>query len=167
MSTVTSRRTLLGVGLTAATAAVAIGAARAGGVLDDALRAVGAEPHPEPDPGDTRRIGRAATAQAVLIAAIDTTIGAHPDLEADLRPLRLVADEQLVAVGGRLDATSAGPPPDDPADAVAELARLAVESALGREDDAVATPSSEVARVLASMSAGLSQLAEILGTVRT
>lgn len=161
-----SRRTLLGAGLTAATVAVAVGAARAGGVLDDALRAVGAEPHPEPDPGDTRRIGRAATAQASLIAAIDATIGTHGDLERDLRPLRVVADEQLVAVGGRLAATSAGPPPDDPADAVAELARLAVESARDREDDAVSAASTDVTRVLASMSAGLSQLAVALGSVR-
>jgi hypothetical protein len=162
---VTSRRALLGAGLTAATAAVAIGAARAGGVLDDALRAVGAEPHPEPDPGDTRRIRRAATAQAALIATIDATIGAHGDLESGLRPLRVVADEQLVAVGGRLAATSAGPPPTDPAAATAELATLAAESAAAREDDAVSAASPEVARVLGSMSAGLSQLAEAFGGV--
>lgn len=150
-----------------ATAAVAVSAARAGGVLDDALRAVGAEPHPEPDPGDTRRIRRAATSQAVLLVAIDATIGAHQDLEGSLRPLRLVADEQLVAVGGRLDATSPGPPPNDVAEAVAELSRLAVESAEDRSDDAVSAASPEVARVLGSMSAGLSQLAQALGTVAT
>ena len=109
-----SRRTLLGTGLTAATAAAVVVAARAGGVLDDGLRVLGVEPHPEPDPGDTRRLRRAATAQAVLIAAIDATIGEHGDLESKLDPLRLVADEQLVAVGGRLDATSAGPPPAEP-----------------------------------------------------
>lgn len=160
-----SRRTLLGTGLTAATAAAAIVAARAGGVLDDGLRALGAEPHPEPHPGDTRRLRRAATAQAALIAAIDATIGEHGDLKSDLRPLRLVADEQLVAVGGRLDATSAGPRPKDPRDAVAELSRLAAESARDREDDAVSAASPDVARVLASMSAGLSQLAKALGLI--
>ena len=160
-----SRRTLLGTGLTAATAAAVIVAARAGGVLDDGLRVLGAEPHPEPDPGDTRRLRRAATAQAVLIAAIDATIGEHGDLETKLRPLRLVADEQLVAVGGRLDATSAGPISADRQDAVSELSRLAAESAEAREDDAVTAASPDVARVLASMSAGLSQLASSLGLV--
>ncbi len=160
-----SRRTVLGTGLTAATVAAAVVAARAGGVLDDGLRVVGAEPHPEPDPGDTRRLARAATAQAALIAAIDATIGEHGDLEKDLRPLRLVADEQLVAVGGRLDATSAGPPPPEPMAATAELSRLAVESSEAREDDAVTAASPDVARVLASMSAGLSQLATSLGLV--
>ena len=124
-----SRRALLGTGLTAATAAVAIAAARAGGVLDDALRGVGVEPHPEPDPGDTRRLSRAAAAQAGLIAAIDATIDQHSDLESGLGPLRLVADEQLVAVSGRLAATDAATPPTDAKDAAAELARLAADSA--------------------------------------
>ena len=156
---------MLGTGLTAATAAAAVVAARAGGVLDDGLRLLGAEPHPEPDPGDTRRLARAATDQSVLIASIDATIGEHGNLESDLRPLRLVADEQLVAVGGRLDATSAGPPPPEPRAAVTELSRLAAESAEAREDDAVTAASTDVARVLASMSAGLSQLATSLGLV--
>ena len=156
---------VLGTGLTAATAAAAVFAARAGGVLDDGLRVLGAEPHPEPDPRDTSRLARAATDQAVLIAAIDATIGEHGDLERDLRPLRLIADEQLVAVGGRLDATSAGPPPRDPNAAATELSRLATESAEAREDDAVAAASPDVARVLASMSAGLSQLATSLELV--
>ena len=136
-----------------------------GGVLDDGLRVLGAEPHPEPDPGDTRRLQRAATAQAVLIAAIDATIGQHGDLKSKLRPLRLVADEQLVAVSGGLDATSAGPVPTDRQDAVAELSRLAAKSAEARADDAVSAASPDVARVLASMSAGLSQLTSSLGLV--
>ncbi len=160
-----SRRTVLGTGLTAATVAAAVVGARAGGVLDDGLRVLGAEPHPEADPSDTRRLARAATAQAVLIASIDATIGEHGELESALRPLRLVADEQLVAVGGRLDATSAGPPPQDPRAAATELSRLATESAEAREDDAVSAASTDVARVLASMSAGLSQLASSLGLV--
>jgi hypothetical protein len=162
-----SRRTLLGSGLTVATVAVAVVAARAGGVLDDAFRAVGVEPHPEPDPGDTRSLRRAATVQAVLIATIDATTSAHPELERGLNPLRLVADEQLVAVGGSLAATSVGPAPANPKDAIAELSRLAFDSAEAREDDAVTAASPDVARVLASMSAGLSQLATAFGVVRS
>jgi hypothetical protein len=160
-----SRRTMLGTGLTAATAAVVVVAARAGGVLDDTLRFLGAEPHPEPDPGDTRRLERAATAQAALVAAIDATIGAHDDLAGRLRPLREVADEQLTAVGGSLAATSAGPVPPSPRAAATALSRLASESADAREDDAVAAASTDVARVLASMSAGLSQLAASLAVI--
>ena len=160
-----SRRTLLGTGLTVATVGAAVVAARVGGVLDDALRAVGVEPHPEPDPGDTRRLARAATAQAVLVATIDATIGEHGDLESQLRPLRVVADEQLVAVGGDLATTSVGPAPADARDATAELSRLASESAKGREKDAMSAASTDVARVLASMSAGLSQLAKSLALV--
>ena len=162
-----SRRTLLGSGLTVATAAAAVVAARAAGVLDDALRGVGVEPHPEPDPGDTRRLERAATAQAVLVASIDASIGAHPGLEGGLNPLRVVADEQLVAVGGSLAATSVGPAPADPKDAAAELSRLASDSAEDREDDAVSAVSPDVARMLAAMSAGLSQLAAALEVVRS
>ena len=160
-----SRRTLLGAGLTAATVVAAVGAAKAGGVLDDALRGLGAEPHPEPDPGDTRRLARAATAQAALIAAIDATIAQHGDLEPKLKPLRLVADEQLVAVGGRLDTTDVSPASDDPRAATAALAQMAADSAAARETDAVSAASTDAARVLASMSAGLSQLAAALGLV--
>jgi hypothetical protein len=101
----------------------------------------------------------------VLVATIDATIGDHGNLESQLRPLRVVADEQLVAVGGNLAATSVGPAPADPGDATAELSRLASESAGAREDDAVSAASTDVARVLASMSAGLSQLATSLGLV--
>jgi hypothetical protein len=160
-----SRRTMLGAGLTAATVTAAVGAARAGGVLDDALRGLGAEPHPEPDPGDTRRLTRAATAQAGLLAAIDATIAAHQDLKPKLEPLRLVADEQLVAVGGRLAAADVGPASGDPRTAAAELSEMAADSAKARETDAVSASSPEAARVLASMSAGLSQLAASLGLV--
>ncbi len=162
-----SRRSLLGSGLTVATVAAAVVAARAGGVLDDALRGVGVEPHPEPDPDDTRRLKRAAIDQATLVASIDATVGAHPELEGDLNPLRVVADEQLVAVGGSLAATSVGPAPADPEDAAAELSRIASDSAEARENDAVAAASPDVARVLASMSAGLSQLAAAFGVVRS
>lgn len=160
-----SRRTLLGAGLTAATVAAAFGAARAGGVLDDALRGVGVKPHPEPDPGDTRRLARAARDQAALIAALDATIEAHGDLKPKLSPLRLVADEQLVAVGGRLDATDVGPADDDPRAAAAELSKMAADSASARGEDAVDASSPDAARVLASMSAGLSQLAASFGLV--
>jgi hypothetical protein len=158
-----SRRTLLGAGLTVGTAAVVIGVARAGGVLDDALRTLGAEPRPKPDPGDTFRLSRAATAQSLLIASIDATVAEHRGLERDLESLRVVADEQLVAVGGRATTDDVPTPPADPAAAAATLSRLAADSAEAREDDAVSAASPDVARVLASMSAGLSQLARKLG----
>ncbi|MGI9084330.1 MAG: hypothetical protein ACR2FE_03455 [Aeromicrobium sp.] len=154
-----SRRALVGTGLTAATAAVVVVTARVGGVLDDVLRGLGSEPHPEPDQGDVRRLRRASTAQAALIASIDATIDRHGRLAGDLQPLRVVADEQLVAVGGRVTSTEAPDVPPGRRAATAELSLLAAASAEAREDDAVSAASPDVARVLASMSAGLSQLA--------
>lgn len=160
-----SRRTLLGAGLMTATAAVVVGTARTAGVLDDVLRGLGAEPHPEPDPGDTRRLGRAATGQAALIASIDATTTRHPGLVGALKPLRQVADEQMVAVGGRSRATVADTAPSDRAEALAALSGSAADAARAREKDAVASVSPDVARVLAAMSAGLSELSRAFGEV--
>jgi hypothetical protein len=159
-----SRRTLLGAGLTTATAAVAVATARAAGVLDDVLRGLGAEPHPEPDPGDARRLARAATDQAALMASIDATTSQHLDLTIALKPLRLVADEQLVAVGGRTEADVAAAPGDRTA-ALAALSRVASDASRAREKDAVSAVSPDVARVLASLSAGLSQLSRAIGEI--
>jgi hypothetical protein len=158
-----SRRTLLNAGLTAGAAAGVVVVAGSSGVLDEILRGLGAEPHPEPDPGDTRRLRRAATAQGLLIASMDATIAAHGGLKGTLQELRVVADEQLVAVGGRVATTDVAASPADPVAAAAALARLAAASAEEREDDAVTAASPEVARVLASMSAGLTQLARAFG----
>lgn len=157
-----NRRTVLGTGVTALAATSVVLTARAAGVLDDALRGVGVVPHPEPDPGDTRRLRRAAVAQAGLITAIDATITAHEELTDDLQRLRVVAEQQLVAVGGRLGAEGVAIADDDLGVAVTALARMAADSAESREDDAVSAVSLAVARVLASMSAGLSQLADEL-----
>lgn len=154
----------MGAGLTTATAAVVVGTARAAGVLDDALRGLGAEPHPEPDPGDARRLGRAATDQAALIASIDATTTQHPDLVGPLKPLRLVADEQMVAVGRRTQAKVAAAPGDRAA-ALAALAGSAADAGQAREKDAVGAVSPDVARVLASLSAGLTELSRALGEV--
>ena len=103
----------------------------------------------------------------MLIATIDASIGGHPRARGRLSPLRVVADEQLVAVGGSLAATSVGPAPADARDATAELARLAFDSAERPRKRAVSAASPDVARVLASMSAGLSQLATAFGAVRS
>lgn len=157
-----SRRTLLGSGLTVGAAAGAVVVARATGVLDDVLRGLGAEPRPEPDPGDTRRLARAATDQAALVAAIAATSAEHDRFADGLTLLRVVAEEQLTAVGGGTPAADATVP-DDGEEAAAALTRAATKAAEVREDDAVAAVSPEVARVLASMSAGLSQLARQLG----
>lgn len=156
---------LLGATVAGVATAGGVAAARGTGVLDDALRRLGANPHPEPDLGDARRVRRAADAQAALIASIDATILKHRDLEDSLKPLRVIADEQLVAVGGRLPSTDVGSISGDRKDAAAALSQSSADSAEAREDDAVVAVTPEVARVLASMSAGLSQLAAAFGAI--
>jgi hypothetical protein len=161
-----SRRTMLATGLAGVVVAGAAGVASGTGTLDDVLRGLGAKPHPEPDPGDKRRLRQAADAQAVIIATIDATVTTHGDLEDDLKPFRVIADEQLVAVGGRLASTDVAGVSSDRKEAAAKLSQLAFDSAEGRANDAVSAASPDVARVLASMSAGLSQLAVAIGAIR-
>ena len=129
---------------------------------------VGAEPHPEPDPGDTRRLERAATAQAVLIAVHRRHDRRAPRPRG--RPATRFASSPTSSSSRWAAAwprPASGPAPADPKDAAAELSRLAADSAEAREDDAVSAASPDVARVLASMSAGLSQLATVPGAGRT
>ena len=71
----------------------------------------------------------------------------------------------MVAVGGRTQAKVAAAAPGDRAAALAALSGSAADAAQAREKDAVAAVSPDVARVLASMSAGLSELSRALGEV--
>lgn len=114
-------------------------AAERAGVLDDALRAGGVDPVPQPDPGDERRLVAVRTTLSGVLAAAEAQ---------DSPAVAALVREQLDALGGA-DATATAPVPrlgvtlQDAADQV-EAACL----------DAV---SPDLAQVLASVSAGLLQ----------
>ncbi len=151
-----TRRVLLGTGAFVAGAAAFVGGAQLTGRLDDVADALGVDPRPEPDPRDTRLVRRAATVSAGLLAALEVTAARHPALA--LAPLIAVAREQVAAVGG---APSDGLPPpaaaDEPDDAVRGLEALYTAASRARASDSDRAASPDLARVLASMAAGLSQ----------
>ncbi|WP_187271823.1 hypothetical protein [Aeromicrobium terrae] len=157
-----SRRTLLTAGIVVAAAGGAAAIGRATSTLDDVLRALGAQPHPEPDPGDMERVSRAARDQAVIVATLSAVAEQHRDASAQVKPLITLANDQLDAVGGSTANTDVAAPEGDRGTALTAVARLAARSARAREQDAVTAESPEVARLLASMAGGLAQLARTL-----
>lgn len=157
-----SRRTLLGTGIVVAAAGGAAAIGRATSTLDDVLRGLGAQPHPEPDPGDVKRISRAARDQAVIVATLSAVVEQHRAATAQIKPLIVLATDQLDAVGGSAANVDVAVPEGDQGTAITAVARLAARSARVREQDAVTAESPEVARLLASMAGGLAQLARTL-----
>jgi hypothetical protein len=157
-----SRRTLLTAGIVVAAGGGAAAIGRATGTLDDVLRGLGAQPHPEPDPGDVQRIARAAGDQAVIVASLSALSAKHGGTSLRVEPLIKLATDQLDAVGGSTANVDVAGPGADRRVAVTAVARLAARSARAREQDAVTAESPEVARLLAAMAGGLAQLARTL-----
>jgi hypothetical protein len=124
-------------------------------VLDDALRGVGIRPHPEPVPGDVRRLTDAGDAAQVLLGNIGAALsasGVTGDERRFLARARAIVAQQAEAVGASSLGTPAGAP------SVESVITLAKATADERAADAFASVSPEVAEVLASMAAGLDQL---------
>ncbi len=138
-----------------------IGGAHATHRLDDLADAVGLKPKPQPDPADDRLLRSAATAQAALLAAVEATAARHTALE--LAQFVAIGREQLDALGGSTAATDITPPPDDQAAALTALVTAYRSESSARAKQATAAASPELARVLASMSAGLFQCARTVG----
>jgi hypothetical protein len=149
-----TRRVLIGTGVAVVGAGGLLVAAEATERLDDVADAVGLDPKPEPDPGDTRILRRAATATAALLASVEATAAAHPTLA--LAPVAVVVREQLAAIGSAT-APAAAAPPADAAAAVDALAAALDTVRKERRRDALAAGSPALVRVLASMSAGHAQ----------
>ncbi|WP_162248839.1 hypothetical protein [Aeromicrobium sp. Root472D3] len=149
-----TRRVLIGTGVAVVGAGGLLVAAEATGRLDDVADAVGLDPRPEPDPGDTRILRRAATATAALLAGVESTAAAHPELALD--PVAAIVREQLAALGGATPPASPAPPADVAA-AVDALATALDAARTDRRRDALAAGSPALVRVLASMSAGHAQ----------
>lgn len=146
-----SRRVVVGGGV----AVVAAGAGlHVAGRDDDVLRALGARPRPMPDAADSRLLERAAADQAALA----TSVEGLRDVETD--DLVTVLRTQLQGLGGAPDgAPSPSTTSSDVATVVADLNRTAGR----RQTDALAAVSPDLARVLASLAAGQSQVARTLG----
>ncbi len=162
-----TRRVLLGTAAGVAAGAALVGGARLTGRLDDVADAVGLDPKPEPDPRDTRLVRRAARAAAGLVAAVEATASRHPDLATALAPLAIIGREQVAAVdGGPTATTDPITPPEAPDEAVRALETLCSTSSTERAADCGTAVSPDLARVLASMSAGLAQAATILRGLR-
>lgn len=158
-----SRRAVLGASLAGGLGAAGFAAQRAG-VLDDALRAVGVRPHAEPDPGDVTLLADAAQAQRELLALVDQISQQRGDSE--LSDIRRILGEQLAAVSNDPETPASPYPtvapttlPSDDDDALASFAERAESVAAERAGGAVAAGSLAVSKVLASMAAGLDQVA--------
>jgi hypothetical protein len=143
--------------------AVGVGARRAA-VLDDALRAVGVRPHTEPDPRDVTLLADAAQGQRELLALADQISQQRGD--AELNDIRRILGEQLAAVSDDPQSPASPYPtvaparlPSDDDDALASFAKRAESGAAERASGAVAAGSLAVSKVLASMAAGLDQVA--------
>lgn len=157
-----SRRVFLGTGAVVAGGAAFLGVANATHTLDDAARALGVEPKPEPDPQDDRIVRRAARDLGALLATVRATADRHPDLE--LSRLEKIGREHVASVGGR----EAAPPtvPTSQGKAVEALERAYAAASRARAAEAQQAFSPDLTRVLASMAAGLAQCAAAAGSLR-
>src|SRR5690348_5758244 len=151
-----SRRAALQLGVVAGGVGVAGLAAQRAGVLDDGLRALGFRPHSEPDPHDVSLLTEAAAGQVKLLADLDAV--SQDRSPAAVANLRAVLREQLAAVSDDPStAPTGGTPVSAEADIVAFIERVEATAA-ARPDGALTAGSLAVAKVLASMSAGLEQV---------
>ncbi len=128
-------------------------------VLDDGLRAIGVRPHAEPDPHDVALLAEAAAGQAQLLAAWDA-LGDGESPTSDGAALRAVLSQQLAAVSDQPSAnpSPSKPQPGDDTDVTAFAERVEATAA-ARADGALSAGSLAVVKVLASMAAGLEQVA--------
>jgi hypothetical protein len=155
-----TRRVLLGTGAAVVVSAGALTAAGLTHRLDDVADAVGIDPKPLPDPEDSRILRRASSETATLLATVEATAAAHPDL--GLADLEGIGRRHLAALGGTSAATDVAAPPVDRADALTAL----VYASTRRATDAGAAFSPALVRVLASMSAGHAQASRRLRDAR-
>ncbi len=155
-----SRRVVLA-GAGSSLLALGAGALYGTGRHDDVLRALGARPRPVADPSDVDRVRRAAAEHDDLLTAA-RGVDAPEDLVA-------ILTEQRDALSGDAGPQESATPVVDPQVAqapratTAEVAALVSLVARRRADDAVEAVAPDLARVLASLGAGLAQVAAALG----
>lgn len=152
---VMSRRGALGVGLGVVSAGVALHVA---GVDDDALRAFGVVPHPEPDPADAALVRRAVREQRGLTMRLGLLLRDRPDVARRAPSVLRAARAQLSQLGGRLPSGEVGVQ----GVGLDELVRDFDAAGRARSSDALKASDTALASVLASMSAGHAQIARTL-----
>ena len=161
---VISRRALLGTGAATVAVAAGLGGAALGHRLDDLARRVGIEPHPEPDPADDRLIARVAADQNTLLARVEATAVKHTALRLD--PFVAISTSHARAVGVAGAVPDVPAPPANRDQAVRALVGAYSTASRARAADSAKATSPALARVLASMSAGLAQCAVAVGDLR-
>ena len=136
-----TRRTIF-----AAVLAVGVGGLFLSGKADDALRTVGLSPAPEARESDQQLV-IAAIADNRELLAVGTSLGAH--IAAG------ILHQQIEALGGSIEPVAA-----DPAvSSLAQFKAMLKARSQQRQQDAVSAASSDLAQTLASLAAGLAQLA--------
>lgn len=106
-----------------------------------------------PDAADTVLLDRAVADQTTLVASVDTLDG------VDTTDLVVVLRGQLDALGGQPTTPSTAPPTTGTPDTVAAAVSAASRR---RQADALEAVSPDLARLLASLSAGQAQVARVL-----
>jgi hypothetical protein len=159
---VISRRALLGTGAATVAVAAGLGGASLGHRLDDLARGVGIRPHPEPDPADDRLLARVAADQNALLAMVEATAATHTGLGQFVT----ISTAHATAVGVAGTVPDVAAPPASRAEAVTALATAYSAASKARAADTAKAVSPALARVLASMSAGLAQCAATIGELR-
>jgi hypothetical protein len=159
---VISRRALLGTGAATVVVAAGLGGASLGHRLDDLARGVGVRPHPEPDPADDRLLARVAADQNALLAMVEANAVTHTGLGQFVT----ISTAHAAAVGVPGTVPDVAAPPESRAKAVTALAAAYSAASKARAADAAEAVSPALARVLASMSAGLAQCAATIGQLR-
>lgn len=134
--------------------------------LDDAARSVGLKPRPRPVASDEELIAKVAREQNVLLAQIEAVAARHTGLARGLNPFAEIGQAQVKAVGGGDKVPGAPAVDDDPAEAIRRLGLAYYGASAARAKDADRAVSPDLARVLASMSAGLVQCGQTVGEVR-
>lgn len=134
--------------------------------LDDVAREVGVRPRPRAVAADDALIAEVARAQNVLLSQVEAVAARHAGLADGLKPFEQIAQAQVKAVGGA-DAVRRAPAVDaDSAGAVTALSNAYAAASTARAEDSGQAVSPDLARVLASMSAGLAQCAHTVRDLR-
>lgn len=157
-----SRRTLLGTGAGVAVLAVAGVVGERTHRLDDLARAIGLEPRRRPARSDEALLRGARADLSSVLARTRAISTGQATLADPLAPLLAVTAAQLEQLGGALPGIDTDAPPTGARAAIATLIAAFERAEKARFDESSRAVSSELAQVLASLSASLAQSVAVL-----